>query len=623
MQQIRKRDSLVIKFTIIAIVFSVIVLSVTGVLTYMIQTDTYTKQCLDITRNVNRYLEYLMQKEGQNTVDYIDYYMDHYRDVKMKWDFDDYEDAMNNYEKIMNRDHPDRTLYVDTAFDELSDEAKEAFFIYDQQYWVTTFEAARDAFGMSYTYFLVMGDPRSRTDSFAEKYDNGDYDSEHSALYLIDGERTEETDESGNGTGYLYLGDTYYNAYDEEHKVEWDTWNSGEQIEAFQEWDNERGHTYAYYTPLVINGRKLGLVVSELEVENVNQGILYSSLMMTACVAAVFIVLLTAAIVLINKFYISKLARLESDITDFTNSKNYDIADSIKKLAKGRNEITSLSEKTANMISEIKNHVDEIKDMSIKQEKINTELGVATKIQADMMPTEFPKHAGFDLYATMTPAKEVGGDFYDFFFIDDDHLGLVIADVSGKGVPAALFMAITKTVLRNSAINGRTPSKSLELTSNIMCQGNRSGFFVTAWLGILTLSTGELTYSNAGHEYPALMHEGKEYKLIEGDNMPPLATMENMEYFDETLTLQSGDRLFLYTDGVPEAKNSEAERFGIERMLETLNCSKNAGPEELLEKVKSEVDSFAGDNDPFDDVTMMSVVWKGATAPPNPSVTTL
>ena len=611
MQQIRKKDSLVFKFTIMAVIFSVIMLSIVGVLTYVIQTDTYTKQCLDITRNVNRYLEYLMQKEGQNTVDYIDYYMDHYRDIKMEWDFDDYEDAMNNYEKIMNRDHPDKTLYVDAAFDELSDDAKEAFFIYDQQYWVTTFEAARDAFGMSYTYFLVMGDPRSRTDSFADKYDSGDYDSEHSVLYLIDGERTEDTDENDEGTGYLYLGDTYYNAYDDEHKVEWDTWNSGEQIEAFQEWNNAWGHTYAYYTPLVINGRKLGLVVSELEVENVNQGILYSSLMLTAGVAAVFVVLIVIAVVLVNKFYISKLAKLESDITEFTNSKNYGIADNIQKLAKGRNEITSLSEKTASMISEIKVYVGEIRDMSIKQEKINAELAVATKIQADMLPTDFPERDDFEIYAAMTPAKEVGGDFYDFFMIDDDHLGLVMADVSGKGIPAAMFMIVAKTLMKIRTTAPGKPSQMLWDINNTLCADNPSGLFVTVWFGILTLSSGELIYSNAGHEYPALMHEGEDYRLIENDNMPPLATVENIEYFDEAITLRSGDRLFLYTDGVPEAKNGEAERFGTKRMLEILNRNKNAAPVELLDMVKSEVDSFTGDSDPFDDVTMMSVVWKG------------
>lgn len=611
MQQIRKRDSLVFKFTISSLIFSVIMLSITGVLTYVIQTDTYTKQCLDITRNVNRYLEYLMQKEGQNTVDYIDYYMEHYRNIEIPLDFEDYEEAMNNYEKIMNRDHPDQTLYVDTAFDELTDEAKEAFFIYDHEYWVTTFEAARDAFGLTNTCFTVMGDPRARVELLPERYEGEVYDEEHNVFYLIDCERVETEDENGEGIGKLWLGDTWYNGYDDDHKIEWDTWYTGKQIEEFQKWDNEWGYTYAYYTPLVINGRKLGLIVSELEVANVNEGILYSSLMLTASVAAVFVVLIIAAVVLINKFYISKLAKLESDITDFTNSKNYGIADNIQKLVKGRNEITSLSEKTANMISEIKVHVDEIKDMSIKQEKINAELSVATKIQADMLPTDFPKRDDIEIYAAMTPAKEVGGDFYDFFFIDEDHIALVMADVAGKGVPAALFCVVAKAIIRDKVMLGGDPAQMLYEVNNILCQNNGAGLFITVWLGILDIRTGKVEYVNAGHEYPIIGVHGESVEVIEKDNCPPLAALENTEFTNETLKLEKGETLFLYTDGVPEAKSPDGKRFGMDKLVEILERNKHRSPEETVKDLKHEVDAFQPENDPFDDVTMMSVVWRG------------
>ena len=168
-----------------------------------------------------------------------------------------------------------------------------------------------------------------------------------------------------------------------------------------------------------------------------------------------------------------------------------------------------------------------------------------------------------------------------------------------------------KTLMKIRTTAPGKPSEMLWDINNTLCADNPSQLFVTAWFGILTISSGELTYSNAGHEYPALMHKGSDYTLLEDENMPPLATVEGLEYKDVTINLQSGDRLFLYTDGVPEAKNSEGQRFGTEKMLAVLNRDRNKTPEELLKDIKHEVDTFTGDNDPFDDITMMSFVWKG------------
>ena len=274
-------------------------------------------------------------------------------------------------------------------------------------------------------------------------------------------------------------------------------------------------------------------------------------------------------------------------------------------------EIGDLAESFNEMASSLKEHIETITQVTADKERITAELDIATKMQADMLPKNFPKRSDLELFATMTPAREMGGDFYDFFMIDDDHLGLVMADVSGKGVPAAMFMIVAKTLIKIRTTAPGTPAQMLWDINNTLCADNPSALFVTAWFGILTLSTGELISANAGHEYPALMHEGGDYELLISENMPPLASAENIEYYDEKMTLQKGDRLFLYTDGVPEAKNGSAERFGRERMLEMLNRNKNAAPDELLEKVKSEVDSFTGDNAPFDDITMMSVVRKG------------
>ena len=260
---------------------------------------------------------------------------------------------------------------------------------------------------------------------------------------------------------------------------------------------------------------------------------------------------------------------------------------------------------------------NQLRGMTADKERITAELNVATKIQSDMMPYNFPERDDIELYATMTPAKEVGGDFYDFFFIDDDSLAMIMADVSGKGMPAALFMVIAKSVLRNICMVEKNSGRSddgvtshiLGVANNVLCENNRSGFFVTTWLGILTISTGELRYTNAGHEYPALRRSGGNYELLVTDNCPPLATMEDLQFEEEYIKLEYGDSIFLYTDGVPEAKNAEAARFGTDRMLEILNSGKHANIVEMLTDMKKEIDRFTGEMDPFDDVTMMCMKY--------------
>ncbi len=254
----------------------------------------------------------------------------------------------------------------------------------------------------------------------------------------------------------------------------------------------------------------------------------------------------------------------------------------------------------------------EIRGMAAAQARIGAELNVATKIQADMMPFNFPERKEVSLYATMSPAKEVGGDFYDFFFIDHDHLALVMADVAGKGVPAALFMVVAKSILRNVSIMSRlNVGKILAVANNALCENNNSGLFVTTWLGVLTLSSGKLVFANAGHEYPAVKRADGNFELMVGDNCPPLAAMEDLEFPEESITLKKGDCVFLYTDGVPEAKNAAAHRFGTDKMLEILDRESDKDLITMLTNMKKEIDDFTGTMDPFDDVTMMALKYLG------------
>ena len=250
---------------------------------------------------------------------------------------------------------------------------------------------------------------------------------------------------------------------------------------------------------------------------------------------------------------------------------------------------------------------------SSKLASTQTELNMATEIQSAMLPSifpPFPERKEFEIYATMDPAKEVGGDFYDFFIIDEDHLGVVIADVSGKGVPAALFMMISKTVIKNYAMLGISPSEVLMKSNESLCVQNDSKMFVTVWIGILEISTGRMSCANAGHEYPAIFHDGK-YELLKDKHGFVLGAMEESIYREYEIQMEKGDRIFVYTDGVPEAMNANDELFGTDRMVEALNRKPEANPEGVLRNIRASVDEYVGNAEQFDDLTMVCLEYKG------------
>lgn len=243
-----------------------------------------------------------------------------------------------------------------------------------------------------------------------------------------------------------------------------------------------------------------------------------------------------------------------------------------------------------------------------------TELNMASEIQTNVLPSNFPafpERNEFDIYASMTPAKEVGGDFYDFFLIDDDHLAIVIADVSGKGVPAALFMMSSKILINDHCLMGGTPSQILVRVNKAVYANNKAHMFVTVWLGILEISTGKLVTSNAGHEYPIININGK-YELFKDQHGIAIGAMPNSKYKDMEIMLKSGDQVFVYTDGVAEATNFNKQLFGTERTVEALNnVQKDASQEDVLKGVQKAVDEFVKDAPQFDDLTMLGLRYIG------------
>ena len=279
-------------------------------------------------------------------------------------------------------------------------------------------------------------------------------------------------------------------------------------------------------------------------------------------------------------------------------------------------EIENLSLVLSDMGRELAEYEDNLKKITAEKERISTELALAKRIQTEILPNifpPFPDHRDIDLYASMSPAKEVGGDFYDFFFVDDDHLALVMADVSGKGIPAALFMMGAKILLQNLAMSGYRPAEVLKLANDQICGNNREEMFVTVWFGILTLSTGEVTAANAGHEYPVLKRPDGDFELLKDKHSFVVGGYAGIEYKEYTLRMEPGTKLFLYTDGVTEAEDNQERMFGMDRLLEALNRAKDEAPVQILKEVEKSVDDFACGASQFDDLTMLCVHYIGKT----------
>lgn len=280
---------------------------------------------------------------------------------------------------------------------------------------------------------------------------------------------------------------------------------------------------------------------------------------------------------------------------------------------KDDNEIKWLSDSFGNMIGRMELYIADIRTITAERERISAELNVATKIQADMLPgifPAFPDRKEFDIYASMNPAKEVGGDFYDFFMVDNSHIAIVMADVSGKGVPAALFMVIGKTLIKDHTKPGRDLGEVFTEVNNLLCKSNSEGMFITAFEGVLDLVTGEFCFVNAGHEIPFLCKKGGTYEPYKVKAGFVLAGIEGIRYQSGSMQLEPGDKIFQYTDGVTEATNKDNKLYGMER-LENVLCKYAAlAPTELLPKIKTGLDEFVGGAPQFDDITMLCLEYK-------------
>ncbi len=364
----------------------------------------------------------------------------------------------------------------------------------------------------------------------------------------------------------------------------------------------------------------MAVIFSMQDTENAEHSFLFGLI----AILLIITVLLTVMAVLFAQFTLVRPLNRLSGIADrFVQQQKAGLISPEQKILqvperRTGDEMGRLYHAVRQMEQSIYDYIQDLTKITTEKERISTELSVATRIQTSMLPCIFPPFSNrteFDIYATMTPAKEVGGDFYDFFLVDDDHLALVIADVSGKGIPAALFMVITKVLLKNSAQAGKEPKDVLEEVNNQLCANNSIDMFVTVWMGILEISTGTLTCANAGHEYPALRRADGTFELLKDPHGLVLACMNDSRYKNYELQLYPGDTLFVYTDGVTEATTSDNQLFGTQRMLDSLNRDPDAQLYELLSRMKQDIDSFVGEAPQFDDITMLAFRYLGSTPP--------
>lgn len=369
-------------------------------------------------------------------------------------------------------------------------------------------------------------------------------------------------------------------------------------------------------------GNICAFVLVDVTIKNVLKGI--KGYAITTAIALVVLTLIIST--LMAKYMRKTVAEPINAITDaavaYADDKQAGVqnTDHFAKLEiHSRDELEKLKDVMANMEKDLSGYEDRIMKISAEKERISAELHMAMLIQKAALPSlfpPFPDRTEFDIYASMDPAREVGGDFYDFFMTDSDHLGLVIADVSGKGIPAALFMMVSKVIIQSCAMLGKNAAEVLDKTNEALCSNNKVEMFVTVWIGILEISTGKLSASNAGHEYPALKRADGDFELIKDKHGFVIGGMEESKYSEYEIMLKPGDKIFVYTDGVPEATDPMNNMFGTGRMLDALNKNPEAGTRELLENVSQGVKDFVKNAEQFDDLTMMCLEYRGTEGKP-------
>ena len=404
--------------------------------------------------------------------------------------------------------------------------------------------------------------------------------------------------------------DTTNNTYREKYKAIYEDGSKYETVYRLRITDGKKQHITTLVPVHNSKGEVVGILCMQRPMSAFrNRILIYLSVI--ASLATVFSII-AAVLVLKNnkKNFVIPIKKISEEAARFSKGdleihKLQDVG-SIK-------EIADLSSSIEKMGKDMISYINHLTTITGERERITAELSIASTIQENSVPNTFPAfpdRSDFDVYASMTPAKAVGGDFYNFFLIDEDHLAVLIADVSGKGIPAALFMMVSNILITERTRSGGTPAEILEYINDRICKHNQADMFVTVWLGIIEISTGKVIATNAGHDDPAIYRKGEGFEIIKETHGLVMGAMESVKYRNYEFRLGEGDKLFIYTDGIPEATTADEQMFGIERMIEALNKYKDESPEGILNGINESVNEFVGDAPQFDDLTMLCVELK-------------
>ncbi len=585
-----RRKTLMRKFTWIFLFFVMVSLLMNGIFTFISQNNAYNERCRYNLENVSRSIAERIVNEKTEFFCLQKNFRDFKNDILIEYDFNgDYSPAKNSFYKYFNANYPDKILFDSISFDEMDRTAQTLWMTYVYEKWLFCCESMRDSFDLNYVYFIFPV-------------------SDKEMCYMIDGVRMEK---KIGDKSFIDLG--YEGEIDREnHQNMWETWETKAVTGDVDVTRNEYGNVYTSYYPVIVDGVIIGMTAAESDIDITN-AMIFNAVWKQSLIYIIVLGLSSLlALMFISKTIIIRIVQLDKQIQTYSQTKDPGIGEIVNKYAEvGSDEISTLGKNFADMTRELEEHMENLQIVTAERERIGTELSVATNIQASMLPQDYTDCEKYSLYAKMDPAKEVGGDFYDFFMVDEDHIALVIADVAGKGVPASLFMVIAKTLIKNHTRNKESVEEAFYNTNNQLGESNGEGLFVTAWLGVLNINTGVLKFVEAGHEYPYIVTKnGEVTELRPLKKKMPLASFENMKYIPNEIQLNHGDKLFLYTDGVPEATNTENELYGIERTKAVLSKSAGLSPKEMLQFVRRDVDTFVGDAPQFDDLTMLAIEFK-------------
>ena len=590
-----KKRSLALQFGILFVIVAIVTIFINGYVTYLNQRKSYNEQCLENLDQITKHFNDRIISEEPDFGEFVEWFIENREIIQISPSFRrDLKYTEISFYSYMRVNYPEMYETLDFSFSKLDEDGKIYYATYRLEYWMSVFADIIREFDLSYAYFIcpVPGE-------------------ENTVVYMIDPSTT--LPEGSENSEFLVIGDKVYED-PKEHKYMWETWKEGKSLLKADSVDNKYGFMYTYCYPVRSKGKLVGMLCVDKDVVSVTDVIVFSVIRQGIVTAFIFVVATMVLFACIRRFILWRIEGLQDDVEKYSENKDPAMAEEIKKRGGRNDEISTLSDKFSEMITSLDDYMKNLQHVTAEKEKISAELNVATQIQADMLPRVFPgfpEEEKYEIFATMDPAKEVGGDFYDFFMVDQDHLALVIADVSGKGVPAALFMVIAKTLIKNRLQMGETPSEALEHVNEQLCEGNDAELFVTVWIALIDLKTGHALEVNAGHERPAIRRKNGNYEMIRTKHSPAVAVMEGMTFRQTEFDMEPGDSIFVYTDGVTEATNKDEQLFGEERLNEALNRNAGLKPGALLPEITKEIDEFVGEAPQFDDITMLGMIYYG------------